>query len=205
MMTKILKCFGLKKTPRILPKKDDSEYRALFDRSDIRAEWVYRVDKATDLVLKGAPIYEAIQDASGLPWHLVGIVHYLESNCNFKTHLHNGDSLLNRTFRVPKGRPVNGEPPFTWEYSALDALKGRVLKGPRLGDLLEFLERYNGMGYRKKGINTPYLWSGTTAYYSGKYIRDGIFDHTAISKQVGGAAIYKNLILRGTIDLYGIS
>jgi lysozyme family protein len=57
------------------------------------------------------------------------------------------------------------------------------------------LEAYNGWGYRNHhGINTPYLWSGSNQYTSGKYVADGKFDPTAVSKQIGGALLLKYLL-----------
>ena len=58
-----------------------------------------------------------------IPWYVIGFIHKMESDMNFGTHLHNGDPLTARTVHVPTGRPVNGNPPFTWEDSAADALQ----------------------------------------------------------------------------------
>jgi len=144
-----------------------------------------------------------------MPPPLIGIIHLLESSLNFKTHLHNGDPLTARTVHVPKGRPPEGEPPFTWEASAVDALKLKLNDLRKEGDYLDFgeleqwlyfLERYNGMGYRKRGINSPYLWSGTNLYTRGKYVADGRFDPYAVSKQVGAVPIIIEMIEQGVIE-----
>jgi lysozyme family protein len=60
------------------------------------------------------------------PYWFVGVIHQLEAGGKFDRHLHNGDPLSARTTRVPSGRPKTGNPPFTWEYSALDALRGQT-------------------------------------------------------------------------------
>ena len=58
------------------------------------------------------------------------------------------------------------------------------------------LERFNGWGYRKfhKTTLTPYLWSGTTHYARGKYVADGKWDSTHVSKQTGAMALLKRLM-----------
>ena len=131
-----------------------------------------------------------------IPWFWVAITHQLESSGNFSRHLHNGDPLTARTKQVPAGRPVSGQPPFTWEESAADAIKLKGLQkiGAELSTvsraLYEF-ERYNGFGYVRRGINSPYLWSMTNLYSRGKYVADGRFDPQAVSQQCGAAAIMK--------------
>jgi len=38
---------------------------------------------------------------------------------------------------------------------------------------MTFAETFNGLGYSKNGHVSPYLYSGTDAYSSGKYVKDG--------------------------------
>ena len=135
-----------------------------------------------------------------IPYYVVGCIHYRESMFNFNRHLHNGDPLTNRTVNVPKGRPEKGNPPFTWEESALDALMLKKQFIPKNGlkniiDILIFCEAYNGFGYAYKNIYSPYLWNGSQYYDKGKYVKDGFFDINAIDKQLGIACIiyYMNL------------
>ena len=54
-------------------------------------------------------------------------------------------------------------------------------------------EKYNGMGYRPFGVPSPYLWSFSSIYTSGKYVADGRFDPTVVSKQSGAAVMLKAL------------
>ncbi len=135
------------------------------------------IENAVGKILLNQNAYKEIYNATGIPSFVIGVVHYRESNCNFTKHLHNGDPLTTRTVNVPAGRPTIGEPPFTWHFSALDALY-KIWK-PKQWDIvkqLEFLERYNGLGYRKKDINSPYLWSFTNHYTSGLFVADGKFN-----------------------------
>lgn len=139
----------------------------------------------------------------GCPWWWVAIVHNLESNGDFRTHLHNGDPLNARTTHVPPGRPREGNPPFTWEFSAADALRLKKLNEVPSWEvsrcLFEF-ERYNGFGYVSKGVNSPYLWSFTTLYERGKYVSDGAYDASAVSSQCGAAAILQAFIELGAVS-----
>lgn len=131
-----------------------------------------------------------------IPWHFIGILHGMESGFNFGTHLHNGDPLTARTVQVPAGRPLSGTPPFSWKESARDALIYHKLHQetdwsiPR--QLYQF-ERWNGFGYRHRGVRTPFLWSFSNLYTAGKFVSDGRYEPTAVSKQCGAAVILKTL------------
>jgi lysozyme family protein len=138
--------------------------------------------------------YQHVAALTNVPWYWIGIIHMMESECDFSTHLHNGDALSGRTVNRPANRPVKGNPPFRWEDSAIDALE---LKGLLTIDdwslsriLFEF-ERYNGFGYFGAGINSPYLWSFSNLYKRGKYVEDGDYDASFVSKQCGAAVILK--------------
>jgi lysozyme family protein len=157
-------------------------------------------------VSAGKTRYQTVASALGaIPWYVIGVINELESTSNFRTHLHNGDPLTDFTRHVPAGRPQVGHgPPFTWEDSAQDAL---TMKGYhqftdwRLSRILHRLEAYNGYGSRRRGIFTPYLWSGSQHYTRGKYVRDGVWDPNAVSAQIGCAVILHQLAASGTIQL----
>jgi lysozyme family protein len=147
--------------------------------------------------------YDAVSRTIGCPWWWVAVVHQMESGARFSTHLHNGDPLTARTTHVPAGRPLGGNPPFTWETSALDALRMKALDKVPSWDITRCLyewERYNGFGYIGK-INSPYLWSYTNLEQPGKYIADHVWDPDAVSKQCGAAAILISLIEIGAAEL----
>lgn len=137
--------------------------------------------------------YQKVQNATGVPWYVVASIHYRESDLDFTCHLHNGDPLTARTYHVPAGRPVNGDPPFAWYESAIDALgvhKGVTWDIPYC---LNYLEEYNGLGYKHRGLPSPYVWSFTDQYSKGKYIADGVFDPNKVDQQCGCVAIMKIL------------
>jgi lysozyme family protein len=143
---------------------------------------------------------------TGVPWWWIATAHQMESGGSFTRHLHNGDPLTARTVQVPKGRPKTGKPPFSWTDSAIDALTmspHELDKVERWGiaRALYELERYNGFGYFAHQINSPYLWSYTTLYEKGKYVADGKWSASAVSKQCGAAAIIKAMVAAGMIKL----
>jgi lysozyme family protein len=144
-------------------------------------------------------------NGSGVPWYFIACVHYLECSFSFKKHLHNGDPLTGYTVHVPAHRPKVGHaPPFTFEESAVDAIK--LMKYDHVTNwslpfILLKLEGYNGFGYNRKGIRTPYLWSYSNHYTKGKYVKDGVYDANAVSSQLGAAVILKRMEQRALINI----
>lgn len=182
-----------------------NEYETLFNTCVVRPERAGRVDELADRVLANKDRYRAVGASLGIPWFFIGAVHNMESDCNFKCHLHNGDPLTARTVQVPAGRPRTGSPPFTWEESARDALTLRNLGANTdwsLAGTLFQLEGYNGWGYRlfHPHVLSPYLWSFSNLYASGKYVADGTWSDSAKSQQCGGAVILRRLAERGDIE-----
>jgi lysozyme family protein len=144
-------------------------------------------------------------NSSSVPWYFLACVHYMECSFSFKRHLHNGDPLTGYTVHVPAHRPKVGHPPpFTFEESAVDAIK--LMKYDQVTNwslpfILLKLEGYNGFGYNKKGIKTPYLWSFSNHYTKGKYVKDGVYDANAVSTQLGAAVILKRMEQRALISI----
>lgn len=172
------------------------EYDRLFNSCLISPAKYPEVDGCVDRIVKNKSRYEAVSSRTKVPWYFIGILHNMECSCNFSTHLHNGDSLSARTKRVPKGYPKTGNPPFTWEASAEDALRLKKLDtwtDWSVPAMLFKMELYNGFGYRPRGIHSPYLWSYSNHYTKGKFTSDGIFDPQARSKQIGAAVILRRM------------
>ncbi len=61
--------------------------------------------------------------------------------------------------------------------------------------MLYQLEGYNGWGYRlhHPHVLTPYLWSYSNHYTSDKYVADGTWSDTALSKQCGAAVLLRRM------------
>lgn len=176
----------------------EGEYAAFFERCVVRPAYQKNLDYYVARLKKFQPIYADVAARLGgtIPWQFIGVIHAMEAGFNFTTHLHNGDPLSARTVHVPKNRPTEGTAPFTWRDSAVDAL---VLKGFdtektwSMPHMLYLLEKYNGFGYRPKLTPTPYLWSFSSIYTSGKFVADHQFDPKGVSKQCGAGLILKTL------------
>lgn len=182
------------------------DYQRLFSDCTIQAQHQAEVEKTVDTICTNKDRYQAVAAAIGIPWYFVSVIHAMEASLDFQKHLHNGDPLTARTVQVPKGRPIEGNPPFTWEESAIDALKMRGLDKVTdwsLPGLLFQLEGYNGFAYRrlKPPVPTPYLWSYSPSYKSGKFVADGKFDPDVVSKQCGAAVILWYMAKKGIIQL----
>lgn len=187
------------------------EYHALFQSCAVDPKRKEEVEHAITTILRGGKRYSAVGSALDIPWHVIGCIHFMECSCNFNLHLHNGDPLSSPTVNVPKGRPPAPWPipgasaDDLWFASAIDALK---LDGfdswsnwTIEGTLYAF-ERYNGFGYRKHGIHSPYLWSGAPGIYAaGKYVSDGQWSPTAVSKQIGAGAILRRMVDQSLIEI----
>lgn len=181
-----------------------AEYQNLFDTCVVRPERQSSVDTQVAKIQANQKRYQSVSQASGVPWHVIGSFHSMECGLRFDEHLHNGDPLTAQTVHVPAGRPP-GSPPFTWEESAEDALQFDGLDGWSdwsVPGTLYRLEKYNGFGYRKfhPDVLTPYLWSFSTQYTSGKYTADGHWDASAVSQQCGAAVILRRMAELGIID-----
>jgi len=192
--------------PRInYTKRLKEEYAALYKSCQADVSKFDSIDRLVDKILVHRPRYENVADTLGIPWYFIAAIHNMESSQNFSKHLHNGDPLNARTRHVPAGRPKKGIPPFSWEESAVDALKLRRLHKVEewtLPRVLYELEGYNGWGYRlyHAHVLSPYLWSYSNHYRSGKYIADGTWSDTARSRQCGAAVLIKRLEERGEIS-----
>ena len=164
----------------------------------VRPERVHEAQRIANRILASKARYDAAAAKSGVPWHVIAGLHNMESGGSFRHHLHEGSPLTGRTRWIPKGRPFTGSPPFTWEESAIDALRYdrmNLVDWCSLESTLYACERYNGTGYLRyhPETPTPYLWAGTTLERPGRYVSDGVWSPTARSKQTGIAAIWKVL------------
>lgn len=186
-----------------------NDYRNLWDTCQLTVDplKLKTLDSVCRIALTNQVSYQVVQVKTGVPWPILAGIHFRESDQSFKKHLHNGDPLTARTVHVPAGRPTMGEPPFRWIDSAIDALSDRHM--PTLWDTpscLEFLERYNGTGYQKRSVNTPYLWDYTDQYATGLYIADGSFDSEKQENRPGVVAILKTLAQMGvSLDFTSLS
>jgi lysozyme family protein len=192
-------------TPITLTARLRDEYDRLFKTCVILPARTAEVDAMTTRLVANRGRYGAVSGATGVPWHVIAVIHCMEASLKFTCHLHNGDPLTARTVQVPANRPPTGTPPFTWETSAADALTFERLHGGvdwSLAGTLFRLEKYNGFGYRRlhPDVLTPYLWSFSQHYTMGKFVRDGEWSPTARSRQCGAAVLLRRLAERREIE-----
>jgi lysozyme family protein len=166
-----------------------NDYATDWKRMIIRDNRREAVDAIARKLIRSKPRYQAVANSTGVPWFVIAVLHERESDADFSTHLHNGDPLRGRTYHVPAGRPPPpAKPPFTWEESAEDALiyDGLAsIKDWPIERIAYACEGYNGWGYHNRGMPSPYLWSFSSIYRSGKYVGDGEFSSSAVDQQCG--------------------
>jgi lysozyme family protein len=181
-----------------------AEYSTFFATTQLRPDRSELADWHRRVMLQYRSRYEAVEKTTGVPWFLIGAIHGLEASYNFRAHFHNGDFPLSaRTRQVPANRPPNWRAPYTWEASAKDALTllGFVGKSDwTLERTLYRLEAYNGFGYRRLGVPSPYLWSFSNHYETGKFVADGKWNPAARSQQCGAATKIKMLVDAGVVS-----
>ena len=137
--------------------------------------------------------YLSVEARTGVPWFVIAALHNRESDADFATYLGNGEPLDRKTTLVPKGRG-----PFdSWEAGAVDALALDGLDQVKTWSPERAcfeIEKFNGFGYRKRGVRSPYLWSFSNHYARGKYVADGRFSPTHVDEQCGAIPILKVLM-----------
>jgi len=151
---------------------------------------------AKHLVDPGAKArYQAVSAKTGVPWPFIAVAHERECSQDWTGSLAQGDPWNRVSVHVPVGRG-----PFrSWEEGAIDALANCAPYAARNKDwsiegMLTKLEEYNGLGYAARGKPSPYVWSGTDQYKSGKYVRDGVYDPDAIDSQPGCAGLLMEMM-----------
>jgi len=140
-------------------------------------------------------IYSQIQELTGVPWHVIAVIHEREASQNFNDNIAQGDPWNRPSRHVPKGRG----PFHSFIDAAVDALKNCAPKAANwkdwtAGGTLTILEEYNGLGYEQYHREaSPYNWGATNQEEWGKYINDGHWAHVW-DTQVGCAAMFKAMM-----------
>lgn len=181
------------------------EYWRLFTTCTVREERATEVDELIEAMLADQARYRNVGERLNIPWFVIAALHDADTGRDFTVHPHNGDPLTERTRHLPDGRPVEGEPPFSWEDSAADAL--RLYHFDQWSDwsiagALFLLEGRGGWSYRlhHPEVPSPYLWNYSLHYAQGKYITDDTWSETAIAQRCGAAVLLRRLAERGLIE-----
>lgn len=170
-----------------------SGYQRNWANLQIRPARLGEANATARKAINGKATYQQVERLTGVPWYFVALCHYRESNFDFDTYLGNGESLKRVTCLVPKGRG-----PFaSFVDGAVDALRIQHFVGTQdwcIARTLYRLECFNGLGYHAKGVNSPYLYGGSTLYgpteaKAGKFVADHVFDPSHVDSQLGTAVI----------------
>jgi lysozyme family protein len=180
----------------MMPSFDRSKlgYGNLWDKAKITSAPMAKT--TAQRIVNNKTWLKPVEDETDVPWWLVGAWLYRESNLDFNTYLGNGQSLHHTTTEVPRDRGPWG----SFLEGAVDAIKyehtqrgGGFYKIGRDVWVLEYClwasEEWNGEGYQRYGVNSPYVWSWTDLYAGGKFDRDGHFNPGLFDPQGGIAAI----------------
>ncbi|WP_027535828.1 peptidoglycan-binding protein [Bradyrhizobium sp. WSM3983] len=170
-----------------------SGYERNWANLEIRPVRLGEANATARKAINGKATYQQVERLTGVPWYFVALCHYRESNFDFDTYLGNGETLKRVTCLVPKGRG-----PFaSFIDGAVDALRIQHFVGTQdwcIARTLYRLECFNGLGYHAKGVNSPYLYGGSTLYgpteaRGGKFVADHVFDSNHVDSQLGTAVI----------------
>jgi lysozyme family protein len=180
---------------RLDPKAMMADNEQLFAQAIIDPRRLPQLQKIIDKIKTNKERYQSIEAKTNVPWYLVGLVHYRCCGNDFSTHL-NGEPLSRRTVLPPAGRPLDGDPPFAWEDSAVDMVRFYGWQGSEwsVGTILYKLEGFNGYGYRVHNVRSPYIWGCTNLYVSGKFVGGSTFDPDLVDTQCGTGALLKLLV-----------
>lgn len=164
----------------------------LWASAEVRVSRLAEVKAVANRIAANRSRYEAIEAKTGVPWYCIGAIHNKECSMDFKGYLGNGERIIGtgrKSTLVPAGRG-----PFSsFEAGAIDALGNQKGRDWSLGAMLYWLEGYNGYGYRKHGIPSPYLFAATTAYEKGGFPRDHVYDPEHVVRNPGCVAVFKML------------
>ena len=201
-----------------LPKEESNTNTQVLDTvndgSGVKPDWSFIADncyldegvreKAISVGVKitsGMARYKIVEQATGVPWYCIGLIHLREASLRWNACLHNGEDLsdVNKygTKLVPKGLGKGKN--WTWEEAAIDAIRhdglDKVMNWS-IAKVLEMNEKFNGLGYRKQIGDSgeveysPYVTAGTNwSDETGKYIADGKYSKTAKEGQLGVLAV----------------
>ncbi len=151
-----------------------------------------QIDLAIKKILANRANFEKAVEGTFIPWWWVACVMYRENGVDMSRQLLNGQRWDRITTLVPKGLGPWG----SWIDSAKFALAKYRGEGMHHWDIATAIvewEKWNGLGYKRRGLNSPYVYSGTSRQNPGLYVADGKFDPRKMDPRPGCLAIYIGL------------
>lgn len=180
----------------IIKKIFDPQYLENYTTASVDSHRLLEVKAVCKQIKANKDKYETVSTKTGIPWDVIACIHYRESSLDFRCVLHNGERIIG-TNKKTKLVPSGCGPFKTWEEAAIHALMLKKYLFPSewtIEKQLAFIESFNGLGYKKRGELSPYVWAATNKHdETGKYVADGRYDANAIEKQLGAVAILKTL------------
>lgn len=168
------------------------DYESLWSNAELLPSKKHIVESAVVRIIANKKLFEAGVEGTSVPWWWLAGIMYRENDVNMSRQMLNGEPWSRKTTIVPKGLgPWN-----SWVESTKYAIRHMGLdRHPdwSMRAALMRAERWNGMGYSKKGLRSPYLWAGTNFEQPGMYVADGKFDSNKVDPRIGVAAIWKRL------------
>lgn len=196
-------------------KPDDELYEymlsMLISINSIDKSFDKAVNDFKSAYVKNKEKYKDLAELTGVPPELLAVIHYRENTSDylsgaFNVYLHNGDPLGKPTTHFPENKLFDN-----FQDAAKDAMQSQqrnIDKYHLTSDskdmvaILCFAETYNGLGYYKGGHVSPYVFSGTNVYVSGKYVEEmdennknkSVYKPEAVDKQVGAYLLLNSII-----------
>lgn len=166
------------------------EYKLSTKINKIDSSFDNQVKSCNDNYLKNKALYDRLSEKTGVPSALIAAIHFRESGCDFTKSIRDGSSL-------PQGK--------TFEEDAITVLTEQKKSYDNCSDdhdrlsydrisMLTFAERWNGLAYKNHGRVSPYVYSGTNLYTTGKYISDNVYKSTEVDAQAGVYILLKGML-----------
>lgn len=168
--------------------------RQRYDIARLNPIHEFEIKRAAKVYKDNLNTYKIVESLCQVPRELIFCLHYREANLDFTRQILNGESINQVTIKVPKGLG----PWASWPLSTKSAMNYTKIDQTKRWDLTMILvaaEKHNGLGYYYKNVPSPYLWSFTDQYQSGKYGSDGNYNPDLLDKQAGVVALLKGLEL----------
>jgi len=179
--------------------RDQNYYMNLWDTMEVlpskksTVEWYVERCRRGMQRYKSASNYVHSKTGRLIKWEVFALLHSLEASCDFDKQILNGQKWDQRTTWVPRGLG----PWESWQDACVTAFEHSRWENvdfANVESLLSVIESFNGWGYKYRGKHSPYLWSFCNhGVGTGKFVSDGNYSPTAISKQCGAAVILKEL------------
>ena len=159
-----------------IQKTELTPLEKLWNAATIAKEAAGRAQTQVDGILLHRDKYEQVEKNTGVPWFLVGVIHWLVSGQSFQL-------TLNSRALAPSGN-------FDWVKSASDLFIARGWNSIARNKwtvhrTLDLIERFTSLTFRDAGENSPLLWGGT-GHYAG-----------TANKQIGAVPLLRELARRG--------